>query len=100
MPASSAQLFERFPIRYWDHYLGPRDLRLFTADAPAADAETLADPRDLTGPTQEAMVEPDLDIADDGSFVVATWQRATLPRPPGPRRLRPRHRGATRADRR
>ena len=74
-----ALLFERFPIRYWDHYLGPRELRLFTADAPTATAESLTSPRDLTGPTQEAMVEPDIDIADDGSVVVATWQRATMP---------------------
>ena len=30
-PASRARLFESFPIRYWDHYLGPRERRLFTA---------------------------------------------------------------------
>lgn len=28
----TAQLFERYPIRYWDHYLGPRNLRYFVAD--------------------------------------------------------------------
>ena len=28
----TAQLFERFPIRSWDHYLGPRDRRYFVAD--------------------------------------------------------------------
>src|SRR5918996_2234137 len=27
----SAQLFERYPIRSWDHYLGPRQPRLFAA---------------------------------------------------------------------
>ncbi|HEY8199456.1 MAG TPA: alpha/beta fold hydrolase, partial [Candidatus Limnocylindrales bacterium] len=74
-----ALLFERFPIRYWDHYLGPRDLHLFTAATPSSMTETLTDPRDLTGPTQEAMVEPELDLADDGAFVVATWMRATQP---------------------
>ncbi|MET1231573.1 MAG: S9 family peptidase [Candidatus Limnocylindrales bacterium] len=76
---TNALLFERFPIRYWDHYLGPRDLRLFTADAPTAVTETLAAPRDLTGSTQEALAEPQLDIADDGRFVVVAWQRSTLP---------------------
>ena len=30
----SALLFESYPIRYWDHYLGPRDLRIFAADPP------------------------------------------------------------------
>ena len=28
----TAQLFERFPIRSWDHYLGPRDRRYYVAD--------------------------------------------------------------------
>ncbi len=74
-----ALLFERFPIRFWDHYLGPRDLRLFVAATPAAGDEKLADLHDLTGSSQEAMVEPGVDIADDGSFVVATWQRDTMP---------------------
>ena len=74
-----ALLFERFPIRHWDHYLGPRELRLFTADAPTQATEKLADPRDLTGPTQETMVEGTFDLAADGSIVVATWQRASLP---------------------
>ena len=29
----SALLFETYPIRYWDHYLGPREPRLFAAAA-------------------------------------------------------------------
>jgi dipeptidyl aminopeptidase/acylaminoacyl peptidase len=33
----TALLFERFPIRYWDHYLGPRELRYFVADPTPAD---------------------------------------------------------------
>jgi dipeptidyl aminopeptidase/acylaminoacyl peptidase len=74
-----ALLFERFPIRFWDHYLGPRELRLFTADAPSRTTEKLADPRDLTGPTQEALVDGAFDVAADGSLVIATWQRATRP---------------------
>src|SRR5918998_1082217 len=31
----SALLFETYPIRYWDHYLGPRAPRLFAAAPPA-----------------------------------------------------------------
>ena len=30
----SALLFESYPIRWWDHYLGPREARLFVAEAP------------------------------------------------------------------
>ena len=33
----SAMLYETYPIRYWDHYLGPREARYFVADAPADD---------------------------------------------------------------
>ena len=33
----NAQLFESYPIRLWDHYLGPREPRLLAAPAPAAD---------------------------------------------------------------
>ncbi len=28
----TAQLFDRYPIRFWDHYLGPREIRYFVAD--------------------------------------------------------------------
>ncbi len=95
-----ALLFERYPIRYWDHYLGPRDVRLFTAATPTSTTETLTDPRDLTGSTQEAMVEPELDLSDDGAFVVATWQRATQPVRQDLIVDRPGDRRAPRADRR
>ena len=84
-----ALLFERFPIRYWDHYLGPRDVRLFTAAHAELDEEPLAEPRDLTGPT------PGSDGRDRTRPVRrrhdrrhGTWR---APRSPcaGPRRHRP-----------
>ncbi len=71
----SALLFERYPIRFWDHYLGPRETRLFAADAPAPDDGRLPDPVDLTGPTQEHLIEVGFDIAPDGSAVATTWRR-------------------------
>ncbi len=33
----AAVLFESYPIRYWDHYLGPREPRLFASPPPAPD---------------------------------------------------------------
>ena len=45
----SAILYESYPIRHWDHYLGPRDLRLFIADPPADDSAGLGSVADLTG---------------------------------------------------
>ena len=71
----SAMLYETYPIRYWDHYLGPRDGRYFVADAPADDEGPLAKPEDLTGSTGAALPEPTFDIAPDGRSVATTWRR-------------------------
>src|SRR5215213_5230196 len=38
----NALLFESYPIRYWDHYLGPREPRLFASAPPAADDGRMA----------------------------------------------------------
>jgi dipeptidyl aminopeptidase/acylaminoacyl peptidase len=73
----SALLFETYPIRWWDHYLGPREIRIFTADAPS-DAGTVGTPEDLTGPTGNALPEAHYDIAPDGSSVVSTWRRSVV----------------------
>jgi dipeptidyl aminopeptidase/acylaminoacyl peptidase len=66
-----ALLFEDYPIRHWDHYLGPRQRRLFAAIVPDGEAKIVG-PRDLersvTGFTFE---DGAMDIAPDGSFVVA-----------------------------
>ena len=66
-----AQLFDDYPIRHWDHYLGPRVRRLFCATVPAGE-ERIDAPRDLdpavTGFTFD---ESDADISPDGSFVIA-----------------------------
>src|SRR4029450_4270050 len=43
----SALLFESYPIRYWDHYLGPRAPRLFAAAPPTGD-QRMAPGRPLT----------------------------------------------------
>jgi dipeptidyl aminopeptidase/acylaminoacyl peptidase len=71
----SALLFERYPIRFWDHYLGPRETRIFVADPPSDDDAALGTPTDLTGATQERLVELTFDVAPDGSQVVTTWRR-------------------------
>jgi dipeptidyl aminopeptidase/acylaminoacyl peptidase len=66
-----ALLFEDYPIRHWDHYLGPRLRRLFAASVPEGE-ERIEGARDLdedvTGFTFD---ESDADISPDGSFVVA-----------------------------
>ncbi|HYH92257.1 MAG TPA: hypothetical protein VD763_03775, partial [Candidatus Saccharimonadales bacterium] len=72
-----ALLFEDYPIRFWDHYLGPRDPRIFIADAPAGDA-ALGPFADVTGSSGTALPEASFDIAPDGSAVVTTWRRDTV----------------------
>ena len=66
-----ALLFEDYPIRHWDHYLGPRLRRLYAATVPEGE-ERIEGARDLdedvTGFTFD---ESDADISPDGSFVVA-----------------------------
>ncbi len=71
----NALLFEDYPIRHWDHYLGPRHRRLFAAIVPEGEAR-ISQPRDLE-PTVSGFTfeEGALDIAPDGSFVVAVRRR-------------------------
>ncbi len=65
----SAILFEEYPIRHWDHWLGPRHRRLFAATLPA-DPEARPAPRDLTGEAGGAFVESAFDLSPDGATLV------------------------------
>ena len=66
-----ALLFEDYPIRHWDHYLGPRHRRIYSAEVPEGDAK-VGEPRDLEPEVGGFTFEDGtMDIAPDGSFVVA-----------------------------
>jgi dipeptidyl aminopeptidase/acylaminoacyl peptidase len=72
----SAILHEEYPVRFWDHDLGPDRPRLLAADL--SDDVVLGDARlelrDLTGHAGRALgMESDGDISPDGRTVVATW---------------------------
>ena len=67
----SAVLHSGYPVRYWDHDLGPGRAHLFKL----VDGE---DPLDLTPTPGDAVREADVDVSRDGSFLVTTWRR------PGP----------------
>jgi dipeptidyl aminopeptidase/acylaminoacyl peptidase len=86
----AAILHEEYPVRFWDHDLGPDRPRLLTAELSTSD---LADDaglelRDLTGHVGRALDGEDTswDITPDGRTVVSVWmvgepagsQRATL----------------------
>jgi dipeptidyl aminopeptidase/acylaminoacyl peptidase len=70
----SAQLFESYPIRLWDHYLGPREPRLLAAPPPAADAGRLEPGRVLTPSPGRALDEVDVAVTPDGATVLTGWE--------------------------
>lgn len=75
----SAILHEGYPVRFWDHDLGPDQTRLFAAGEPG----DLGDARDLTPDPRGAMDEHlAFDLTPDGSTVIVSW-RVALPRGEG-----------------
>ncbi|WP_324649249.1 S9 family peptidase [Georgenia sp. H159] len=89
----SAILHTGYPVRYWDHDLGPALPRIYAAEPADDDAASSFDAartavgtdddataprgshelRDLTPGAGGALTEADVDLAPDGSFVVSTW---------------------------
>ncbi|WP_102142421.1 S9 family peptidase [Mycobacterium hubeiense] len=65
----SAVLHTGYPVRYWDHDLGPDHPHLLDAEGP----------RDLTPQPGDALREADFDVSADGRFLVTSWHD------PGPR---------------
>ncbi|MCM4082390.1 S9 family peptidase [Paractinoplanes hotanensis] len=64
----SAILHEGYPVRYWDHDLGPDRPRLFAGSLP--DPELT----DVSGHAGRALdTEGDWELTPDGRSVVATW---------------------------
>ncbi|WP_075742277.1 MULTISPECIES: alpha/beta hydrolase family protein [Actinoalloteichus] len=72
----SVILHEEFPIRHWDHHLGPDRNRLIIADGreDLADADGRWPLRDLTGHVGRALGDDVVwDITPDGRTVVTGW---------------------------
>ena len=70
----TAQLFESYPIRYWDHYLGPRDRRLYRFDAPTAAADEGRPDLDLVvDGTGGHLEEVSFAVTPDGATVLTGW---------------------------
>ena len=74
----SAILHESYPVRYWDHDLGPDQTRLLAGQIPS-DRMVLTD---LTPAPGRALDEAEFDVSPDGRTVVTTWR---LPEPGGHR---------------
>ncbi|GIH76580.1 peptidase S9 [Planobispora longispora] len=71
----SAILHEGYPVRYWDHDLGPGETRLF---AGTVGEDRLADVRDLTPEPGKALTNASYEVTPDGATAIATWA-AVLP---------------------
>ena len=86
----SAILHADYPVRFWDHDLGPAAPRLFAGELPTAagrpvgatgpaqasdqtEASSAVDLRDLTPQAGKALIEGEADLSADGTIVVGTW---------------------------
>jgi dipeptidyl aminopeptidase/acylaminoacyl peptidase len=65
----TAILHETLPVRFWDHDLGPDELRLF-ATAGGEDV-----PRDLTPDAGRALIEQAVALSPDGTTAATGWWR-------------------------
>jgi dipeptidyl aminopeptidase/acylaminoacyl peptidase len=77
----TARLFETYPIRYWDHYLGPREPRLFAAAPPPEGEGRMAPGRPLTPAPGRALDEVDVAVTPDGATVVCGWDTGEVTNP-------------------
>lgn len=72
--AVGAILFETLPIRFWDHYLGPRDHHLFALDPPSRAEGPAGPPKDLCREPAGALVECAFDVTPRGEAIVTSWR--------------------------
>jgi dipeptidyl aminopeptidase/acylaminoacyl peptidase len=80
----SAVLHDSYPVRFWDHELGPDADRLFVGTPDPAGSDPL-ELRDLTGHIGAALgAEGGWDISADGTNVVVSWHQ---PEPGGSKRF-------------
>jgi dipeptidyl aminopeptidase/acylaminoacyl peptidase len=79
----TAILHESAPVRFWDHDLGPDQLRLFSVDPDrlrdaagdgAEDAEEFTGLQDLTPEPGRALDEEAFELTPDGTSVITGWQ--------------------------
>lgn len=75
-----ARLFEEYPIRFWDHFLGPREPRLYLTKLPEDENETES-PKDLTPAPGRSLDLSSFDLSPDGRTVaLCRWNDAEDPR--------------------
>ncbi len=71
----SAILHDGYPVRFWDHDLGPDRPHLLAGDLGAGDAAGRVELRDLTAAPGGALLEQEADLSQDGRWLVTGWHR-------------------------
>ncbi|MFI2293365.1 prolyl oligopeptidase family serine peptidase [Isoptericola sp. NPDC019571] len=79
----SAILHTGYPVRYWDHDLGPDQERRFVGSLGTTDPDARLALRQLTGPGRQ-LDEHEAGLAPDGATLVTTW---AVPDPGAARRV-------------
>ncbi|MGH3164432.1 MAG: S9 family peptidase [Trebonia sp.] len=69
----TAILHETVPVRYWDHDLGPDDLRLFAITVPSEEGAEKPETRDLTPDAGRALLNQSFAVSPDGALVATGW---------------------------
>jgi dipeptidyl aminopeptidase/acylaminoacyl peptidase len=69
--AVSAILHTGYPVRFWDHDLGPDQPRLLVGPVP--DGDGTIEWRDLTPDARAALYEAEPQLSPDGTTAVTTW---------------------------
>jgi dipeptidyl aminopeptidase/acylaminoacyl peptidase len=69
----SAILYDTFPIRFWDHDLGPRWSRVLRLSEIAGEGRPT--PEDLTPDALNNLEEAGISISPDGKTVLTAWRR-------------------------
>ncbi len=73
----NAILHESYPVRFWDHDLGPDFPRLLVGALPAADTDDRAALTDVTPDAGRRLQgDFDYDLSPDGSTVVTDWAQS------------------------
>ncbi len=76
-----ALLFEGYPIRLWDHYLGPRERHAFVLDLPASEADPVPAARDLVPALGQQLEDRGVALTPDGGTAILSLGVQTAGRP-------------------
>jgi dipeptidyl aminopeptidase/acylaminoacyl peptidase len=72
----SAVLHTGYPVRHWDHDIGPAQPHLLAVGGgqERSDSGNVSGLRDLTADPAQGLRDASVDVSPDGQFVVTSWQ--------------------------